>query len=376
LIGKIAGAIIFSKIDLKTAFWQVAISKKDKFKTTFSVPPGNYEWNEMPFGLKHAPSNFQKVMDSIFKPYFDWLLVYIDDILFFSKNIQDHFKHVQTFVQLVKRNGLVLSKKKIAVFQTSVKFLDHAIFNGQISLQKRALEFSEKFTDIIIDKTQLQRFLGCLNYVSNLYQDCAKDRSVLNQRLKKNPLPWTEAHTKGVQRIKGKVKTLPILYVAVDNDFKIVKSDASNISWGGILKQKKERAEQIVQFASGTSNPAEQNYSTIEKEVKATWNCINKFEVNLVNKKFLLRNDVSSMKKVLTKDIKKPGEVKFARWQAMVANFDFEVEHIKGKENYLPDFLSREFIQPIEYVMIIVTEWDQGQQKEVLRTIPDNLSWS
>jgi len=70
----------------------------------------------MHFGLKHAPSKFQKVMDSIFKPYFDWLLVYIDDILIFSKNIQDHFQHVQTFVQLVKRNGLVLSKKKIEVF--------------------------------------------------------------------------------------------------------------------------------------------------------------------------------------------------------------------------------------------------------------------
>ena len=52
------------------------------------------------------------------------------------------------------------------------------------------------------------------------------------------------------------------------------------------------------------------------------------------------------------------------------------MEHIKGKENYLPDFLNREFIQPAEHLMIIVTEWDQGQQREVLRTIPDNLSWS
>jgi len=82
------------------------------------------------------------------------------------------------------------------------------------------------------------------------------------------------------------------------------------------------------------------------------------------------------MKKVLTKDIKKPREAKFSRWQALFANFDFEVEHIKGKENHLPDFLSREFIQPPEHVMVIVTEWDQNRQKEVLRTIPDNLSWA
>jgi len=210
------------------------------------MPAGHYEWNVMPFGLKHAPLKFQKVMDSIFNPYIDWLLVYIDGILIFSKNIQDHFKHVHTFVQLVKRNGLVLSKKKIEVFQTSVKFLGHTIFNGQISLQKHALEFSEKFPNIITDKTQCQRFLGCLNYVSNFYQDCAKDRSLLNQRLKKNPPQWIEAHTKVVQQIKGKVKTLPILYVADDNAFKIVESDASNIGWGGVLKQKKEGKEQIA----------------------------------------------------------------------------------------------------------------------------------
>ena len=72
----------------------MAIAEKDKFKIAFNIPPGHYEWNVMPFGLKHDPSKFRKVMDSIFKPYFDWLMVYIDDILIFSKNIHDHFKRV------------------------------------------------------------------------------------------------------------------------------------------------------------------------------------------------------------------------------------------------------------------------------------------
>ena len=107
------------------------------------------------FWTKHALSKFQKVMDNIFKPYFDWLLVYIDYILIFSKIVHDHFKHIQKFVQLVKTNGLVLSKKKIELFQTSIKFLGHTIKNGQITLQKHALEFADKFLDIITDKTQL-----------------------------------------------------------------------------------------------------------------------------------------------------------------------------------------------------------------------------
>lgn len=181
LIRRIAGAKIFSKFNLKAGFWQVAIAEKDKFKTTFSIPAGHYEWNVMHFGLKNAPSKFQKVMDIIFEPYFDWLILYIDDVLIFSKNIQEPFKN------LVKHNGLVLSKKKKEVFQTTIKFLGHTICNGHISLQKHALEFADKFPDVIIDKNQLQRFLSCLNYINIFYQDCASDRRILNKRLKKNP---------------------------------------------------------------------------------------------------------------------------------------------------------------------------------------------
>jgi len=184
LIRRIAGAKIFSKFDLKAGFWQVAIAEKDKFKIAFSIPAGHYEWNVMPFGLKNAPSKFQKVMDHIFKPYFDWLIVYIDDVLIFSKTIQEHFKHVNILKNLVKHNGIVLGKKKIEIFQTNIKFLGHMIYNGQISLQKHALEFADKFPDVITDKNQLQRFLGCLNYVSNFYHDCASDRKILNKRLK------------------------------------------------------------------------------------------------------------------------------------------------------------------------------------------------
>ena len=130
-------------------------------------------------------------MDSIFKPYNEWLLAYIDDLVVFSKILQDHLKHLRIFMKLVQKNGLVLSKKKMELCRTKIKFLGHSIENGQISLQSHALEFADKFPDTILDKTQLQRFLGCLNYVRNFYLSCATDRSLLNQILRKNPKPWT-----------------------------------------------------------------------------------------------------------------------------------------------------------------------------------------
>jgi len=149
LVTRIAGAKIFSKFDLKSGFWQVVIAEKDKFKTSFNVPAGHYEWNVMPFGLKHAPSKFQRVMDESLKPYFDWLIVYIDDILIFSSSVEQHFKHLHKFLHACQQAGLVLSKKKMDLFQTEIKFLGHNISKGQISLQPHAIEFANKFPDKI-----------------------------------------------------------------------------------------------------------------------------------------------------------------------------------------------------------------------------------
>ena len=163
----------------------------------------------------------------------------------------------------------------------------------------------------------------------------------MNQRLRKKPSPWTSTHTNAVKNIKAKVKTLPILYVADDSSSKIVESDANDLGWGGVLKKRKDDEEQVIQFASRTWSSIEKSYSVIEREVKAAWNSIDKFEIHLVNRNFLLRSDASALNKFLTKDIKNPGEAKFTKWQALFSNFGFDVEHIKGSEHCLPDFLSR-----------------------------------
>ena len=167
-------------------------------------------------------------------------------------------------------------------------------------------------------------------------------------------------------QIKSKVKTLHILYLADEDLPKIVESDVSNIGWGGILKQTKEGEEQVILFASCTWNQAKQNYSTIEKEVKVAWNYIDKFDINLIHKRFLLGTNASTLNKVLTKDIKKHGESKFVRWQALFANFDFDVEHIKGERNCLPDLLSWEYIKKENHLMVIVTKWDPKTHKKNL----------
>ena len=129
----------------------------------------------------------------------------------------------------------------------------------------------------------------------------------------------------------------------------IVETDASDIGFGGILKQRSNNQELLVRFTSGTWNHAQLNYSTIKKEILSIVLCISKFQDDLLNQEFLLRVDCKSAKSVLQKDVKNIASKHiFARWQAILSNFDFQIEYIKGENNSIPDFLMREFLQDLQ----------------------------
>ena len=182
-----------------------------------------------------------------------------------------------SFLDTIKRNGLVVSAKKVKLFQTKVFFLGYDISEGQIHPIDRAIQFANKFPNVITDKTQLQRFLGSLNYVVDFYRDM------------RNPPPWSDVHTSLIQQIKSHVKTLPCLGIPTVGAFKIVETDVSDIGYGGILKQRisLESPERIVRFYFGIWNNAQLNYSTIKKEILSIVLCISKFQSDLLNQKFL-----------------------------------------------------------------------------------------
>jgi hypothetical protein len=116
LLSRLYDDTIFSKFDVKSRFWQIQIDKNDRYKTAFTVPFGHYEWNDMPFGLKNAPSEFQNIMNDIFTHFINFSIVYIDD------------------VQIIKNNGLVVSPTKISLFQNNIRFLFIILFKILLSL--------------------------------------------------------------------------------------------------------------------------------------------------------------------------------------------------------------------------------------------------
>jgi len=139
----------------------------------------------------------------------------------------------------------------------------------------------------------------------------------------------------------------------------IVETDASDIGYGGILKQRLESdsQEQLVRFHSGLWLGAQQNYSTIKKEILSIVLCVLKFQDDLFYKKILLRIDCKSAKEIPQNDVKNlVSKQIFARWQSILSAFDFQIEFIKGENNSLPDFLTKEFLHEKGNKTIILQE--------------------
>jgi len=175
----------------------------------------------------------------------------------------------------MERNGLAASASKLLLFQTKIRFLGHHIYQGTIKPIQRALIFAEKFPDEIKDRKQLQRFLGCLNYVSDFFPNLRQISAPLYNRLRKNSNPWSVQHTQIIQQVKQKVQSLSYLGIPHPNAFMIVETDASDIGYGGILKQRlATQNAQLVRFHSGLWYGPQQKYSTIKKEILAIVLCV------------------------------------------------------------------------------------------------------
>ena len=151
LFSKIGKCNVFNKFDLKSGFWQISIIPKDRYKTTFVVPNGQYQWKVIPFGLNNAPSEFQKRMDDIFK-HLNFVIVYIDDLLVCSVDCRSHVQHLKVVYDLLFKHGLVLSCSKLCWAQTKIEYLGLILSKGEVELQDHVLKKLSEFPDEILDQ--------------------------------------------------------------------------------------------------------------------------------------------------------------------------------------------------------------------------------
>lgn len=340
---------VFSKFDCKSGFWQIKMHPDSIAYTAFSTPQGQYEWLVLPFGLKNAPQIFQRKMDIIFKDY-DFIFVYIDDILILSDDISSHLKHLDIFVDLCIKNGLALSEKKTNLLQKEIEFLGMKLDGNGIELQNHILEKISSFPDKLVDKKHVQSFLGILNYASDFIKNLAELRKPFQKLLKKDKIfSFDKCLEDHVKKIKILCKNLPKLQLPKEEDDLILETDASENNWSGVLKrvdydnERQKISESICRYCSGTFSDTETRYHINEKELLAVVRSCQKFYYFLLPKRFLLRTDNTQVKAFINNNMpSKPEFKRLIRWQTLLSEYSFDIEIIKSEKNVLADFLTRD----------------------------------
>ena len=347
-INRIQGSRYFSKFDLKAGFWQVKMAEESIPWTAFTCPQGHYEWLVMPLGLKNAPALFQRKMQNIFNENQEFILVYVDDLLVFSKSYKEHIAHLEVFFRKVEQNGLILSKKKMEICKEKINFLGHEIGEGKIYLQEHIAKKILQFPDTMNDKKILQQFLGIVNYARNYIDNLAKLAGPLYAKLRKNGQKYFNSEDiKLVRAIKEKVKNLKPLELPLDNNYFIIETDASQLGWGAILKQKPNKYsmktdEKICRYASGSYRLKTVN--NIDREILAVVHAINAFRLYLGFKEFTVRTDCEAICRYHNQiNSKKSSTRRWVLFEDIIAGNGYKAifEHIKGKDNCLPDIFSR-----------------------------------
>ncbi|RVW97594.1 Transposon Ty3-G Gag-Pol polyprotein [Vitis vinifera] len=346
LLEELGGSTIFSKIDLRSGYWQIRMHEPDVPKTAFKTHEGHYEFLVMPFGLTNAPSTFQSLMNNIFQPYLrKFILVFFDDILIYSRSFSDHIHHLSIALQVLRENLLYAKSNKCFFGHSSIEYLGHVISSGGVYTDPQKVAAVRDWPTPITLK-QLRGFLGLTGYYRRFVKDYGKIAKPLTDLLKKDAFHWTEGSNQAFMALKQAMITAPVLALPNFSKEFIIETDASGQGIGAVLMQEGHP----IAYISKALSDRFQTLSTYEKEMLAILMAIKKWESYLVDRHFVIKTDHQSLKYLLEQRVTTPTQ---QAWVAKLMQYDYEIRYKQGKENVAADALSR--IQPAELFVLSTT---------------------
>ncbi|GET61787.1 retroviral-like aspartic protease 1 [Rhizophagus irregularis DAOM 181602=DAOM 197198] len=341
LLEKFRVAKWFTTIDLASGYWQIEMKEEDKEKTAFICSQGLYEFNVMPFGLKNALAIFQRTMNKIFKEYLDkFMNVYIDDIIIYSKNWNEHLQHIKIVLEELRKANMMLKLKKCEWAKKNVEYLGHIVGTDGLKPDDKKIE---KIKNLKPPKNikQIREINGLCSYYRKFVKGYSKIVKPIMELTRKNvPFVWTDKQQKALEELKKKLINYPILqHPNFEKEF-ILITDASGEGLGAILEQLDENNREIViSYASRSLVNAEKRYPITELECLAVFWGIKYFHKYLFGRKFKVITDHAALKGFISTS--KVPKGRRGRWMMELQQYDFEIIHRPGKENKNADAMSR-----------------------------------
>jgi hypothetical protein len=253
LFDRLQGAKYFSKIDLRSGYHQIRIAEEDVSKTAFRTRYGHFEFLVLPFGLTNAPATFMHLMNETFRSMLDvFVLIFLDDILIFSKTLEEHERHVRQVLEVLRQQKLYAKESKCELFRTEVEFLGHRISRDGISTMQdkvaavRDWPTPQKVGDV-------RSFLGTAGYYRKFIKDFSKIAAPLSELTKDNvKFHWGSEQERAFKQLKQALQEAPVLILPDPNrQFRLViNTDASGFAVGAVLQQDQGRGLQPIAYLS------------------------------------------------------------------------------------------------------------------------------
>lgn len=358
----LSGSQWFSVMDLKSGYYQIEMEESDKAKTAFVCPLGFWEWNRMPQGITNAPSTFQRLMEKCMGDInLREVLVFLDDIIVFSRTLEEHETRLTRVLNRLRENGLKLSPEKCRFFQTSVRYLGHIVSRNGVETDPKKTEALKTWPRPQTLK-DLRSFLGFSGYyrrfvegysqivkpLTNLtagYPPLKRGAKMTKQTTKyHNPNEpfgerWTEDCQDAFTQIIEKLISPPVLGFADPKLPYVLHTDASTTGLGAALYQEQNGQTRVIAYASRGLSQCEARYPAHKLEFLALkWAITEKFHDYLYGNVFTVLTDNNPLRYVLTKA---KLDATGYRWLAALSTFTFDIKYRAGNQNQDADGLSR-----------------------------------
>ena len=278
ILDQLQGAKIFSTLDLRQGYYQIRISDDDIEKTAFRTPFGHYQFKVMSFGLTNAPATFQAVMNNVFSDQIgDFVQVYLDDILVYSKTPEDHVKHLKIVLDKLRSHHLFGKLAKCTFAVSEVPFLGHVISADGLKVDPEKTKVVQTWP-VPHSVADMRAFLGFANYFRSFIAGYASNAAPLNALLKKDvSWTWSPKCQQAFEYIKMALISPPVLAIADPQLPYVLKTDASGFGLGAVLLQD----GRPIAYEGRGLTPAEKNYHTGEQELLAIVYALIKFRCYL-----------------------------------------------------------------------------------------------